>query len=64
MHFGYRKNKRVVIVVVLREVDTKEVLEEDMGVVTTEDMEGGADPPHVLIMEKLVMYQGFVTNHT
>jgi hypothetical protein len=63
--FWYKKNKRVVIMVVLREVDTKEVLEVDMGMVVDEDMEEGeVDPPLVSIVEKLVMYQGFVPNHT
>jgi hypothetical protein len=64
MYSGYKKNKRVVIMVVLREVDTKEVPEVDMGVVTDEDMEEGeVDPPLVSIVERLVMYQGFVPNH-
>jgi hypothetical protein len=46
MHFEYRKNKRVVIMVVRREEDTKEVPEADMGAVMTKDMEEGeVDPP-------------------
>jgi hypothetical protein len=62
MHSGYKKNIRVVIMVVLREEDTKEVPEEDMGVVMDEDMEEGEeDPPLVSIVERLVMYQGFCT---
>jgi hypothetical protein len=64
MHFGYKKKKRVVIMVVLREADTKEVPEVDMCVVADEDMEEGEeDPPLVSIVERLVMYQGFVPNH-
>jgi len=36
-----------------------------MGTIATEDMaEGEVDPPLVSIVEKLVMYQGFVPNHT
>jgi hypothetical protein len=44
-------------------VDTKEVPEVDMGMVATEDMvEGEVDPPHVLIVVRLVMSQDFVPN--
>jgi hypothetical protein len=36
----------------------------DMGMVVAEDMvEGEANPPLVSIVDKLVMYQGFVPNH-
>jgi hypothetical protein len=65
MHFEYRNNKRVMIVEVLRDVDTKEVLEVDMGAVSTEDMEKWEENPQlVLIVEKSVMYQGFIPNQT
>jgi hypothetical protein len=58
------KSKRVVIMAVLKEVDTKAVLVVDMGAVATEDIvEGEVDPPSISIMEKLIMYHGFVPNH-
>jgi hypothetical protein len=38
MHYGYRKNKRVVSVVVLKEADSKDVPIVDMDVVEAEDM--------------------------
>jgi hypothetical protein len=41
MHSRYRKSRRVVSVVVLKEVDTKEVPEVDMGMVMTKDMARG-----------------------
>jgi hypothetical protein len=64
MHYGYRRNRRVVIVVVLKKEDTKEVPEKDMGMVTTKDMEEGeANLPLVSIAEKLFMYHGFVPNY-
>jgi hypothetical protein len=45
-------------------MDTKEVPEVDMSVVTIEDMaEGEVDPPHVLIVVILVMSHNFVPNH-
>jgi hypothetical protein len=63
MYYGCKKNKRVVIVVVWKEVAIKEVLETDMGAVTNKDMEEGeAYPALDLIVEKLVMYQFFVPN--
>jgi hypothetical protein len=53
MYSGFKRNKRVVIMVVLREVDIKEVPEVDMDVVMDEDMEEGeVDPPLVLTMER------------
>jgi len=49
--------------VVLREVDTKEVLEADMDMVSTKDMEEGEVGPRlVLVVEILVMCQYFVPN--
>jgi hypothetical protein len=64
MHSKYKRNKGVVMMVVLREVDIREVLEADMDVVTTKDMEEGEeDPPLSLIMDKLSMCQYFVPNH-
>jgi hypothetical protein len=52
-------------VVVLKEEITKLVLWVDMAIVVDKDMEEGeADSPLVSIMEKLVMSQGFVPNHT
>jgi hypothetical protein len=51
--FWFKRNKRVVIVVVLREVAIKEVPKEAMDEVADEDMEvGEVDPPLVLTMEK------------
>jgi hypothetical protein len=63
MYSGYKKNKRVVIVAVLREVDTKEVPEVAIDAVVDEDMEEGeADHPLALTMERLVMCQGSILN--
>jgi hypothetical protein len=63
MHSSYRKSRRVMSTIVLKEEDTKVVLEVDMDMVRMEDTaEGEVDPPLVSIVEKLVMYQGFVTN--
>jgi hypothetical protein len=65
IHFGYRKRRRVVIVAVLKEANTKEVLEVVMGLVATEDMvEGEVNPPLVLIVDKLVIFQGLVPKCT
>jgi hypothetical protein len=51
----------VVIMAVLKEVDTKETHAVNMGAVTVEVMmEGEEDPPLVSIVDKLVMYQVFV----
>jgi len=51
----------VVIMEVIKVVDTKETLGVDMGVVTVEVMmEGEEDPPLVSIVDKLVMYQVFI----
>ena len=51
--------------VVLKEEDTKEVLEVDMGAVVGTDMEEAyANLPLVSIVERLVMYQDFAPNHT
>jgi hypothetical protein len=50
---------------VLKEAYTKEVPKLDMVIVMVEDMvDGEVDPPLVSIVEKLVIYQGFVPNHT
>jgi hypothetical protein len=79
MHFEYMKNIRVVIIVVLKYAVTKEAPWEDMGVVMAKDMDEGEDMgaiavedmdegeaclPLVSIVEKLVMYHGFVPNRT
>jgi hypothetical protein len=46
MYFRYRNNRRVVIMVVWREADTKDIPKVDMGTVTKKDMEEGVvDPP-------------------
>jgi hypothetical protein len=64
MHSRYRRSRKVVSGGAWKEVDTKEVPEVDMGVVMTEDMvEGEVDPPHVLIVVRLVMSHDFVPNH-
>jgi hypothetical protein len=64
MHSRYKKNIRVVSVVVMRVTDTKGVQEVDIGMVMIEDMaEGEVDPTLVSIVDKLVMYNGFVLNH-
>jgi hypothetical protein len=47
MHSVYKKNRRVVIVVVWKEVDTKDVPGVDMGMVVDEDMEEGEADPYV-----------------
>jgi hypothetical protein len=60
-----KKNKRVGIMAVLRNVDTKELPEENMGIVKTKDTaKGEASLPLISIVYKMVMYQGFVQNHT
>jgi hypothetical protein len=60
MHSKYKKRRRVVIMVVLREVNTKDLPKEDMYAVSYEDMEEGETyPPLVSIVEILVMYQVF-----
>jgi hypothetical protein len=66
MYFGYKRNKRVVTMVVLREVDIKEVPEVDMDEVRDEDMEEGeVDPPLVLTMwRNWPCVKIFVPNHT
>jgi hypothetical protein len=38
MHYGYRKNKKVVSMVVLKEADSKDVPTVDMDVVEAKDM--------------------------
>jgi hypothetical protein len=48
--FQVQEELRVVIVVVLREVDIKEVLEADIDATEEEDMEVVEDPPLVLIV--------------
>jgi hypothetical protein len=48
----FRSNIRVVIVVVLREVDIKEVLEADMDATEEEDVEVVEDPALVLIVAR------------
>jgi hypothetical protein len=46
MYSMFKRNKRVLTMVVLREVDSKEVLEVDMDVVANAYMEGvEVDPP-------------------
>jgi hypothetical protein len=56
-------NIRVVIMVVLREVNTKEFPGVDMDVVMDEDMEEGEEkPPRVSFVERLVMYQVLAPN--
>jgi hypothetical protein len=65
MHPRYKKNRRVVIMVVIREEDTKGVPEVDMGVNADKDKEEGeVVPPLVLIVEIMVMYQSFVPKRT
>jgi hypothetical protein len=65
MHSGYNKRRRVVSVEVKKEVDIKDIVEVDTGAFVTKDMvEEEIDPPLVLIIENLVMYQGFLPNHT
>jgi hypothetical protein len=50
---------------VLKEEDTKVVLEVDMGMVMDKDMKKGeVDPPLVSIVEKLVMYVLYQTSHS
>jgi hypothetical protein len=41
LHSEYKRNIRVVIVVVLKEADTKEVLKEDMGMIPVKVMAAG-----------------------
>jgi hypothetical protein len=54
----------VVIVVVLKDEDTKDVPKVDMGMVTIEDMaEGEVNPPLSSTVDKLAMCQGFLPNH-
>jgi hypothetical protein len=63
MHSRYKRRKRVVRIVVPTEVDIKEELDMDMGVVTTMDMvEEAVDPPHVSIAVRLVMSHDFALN--
>jgi hypothetical protein len=58
MYSKYNNKKRVVILVVLREENIKVVPEVDMDTTTEEDMEEGeVDPPLVLTLERLSMYQ-------
>jgi hypothetical protein len=65
MHSRYRKNTRWVIVAMLKEVGTKEVPMVDMGALEIEYMaEGEVGPRLVSIVDKSVMYQGFVPNRT
>jgi hypothetical protein len=65
MYFWFKRNIRVVIVVILREVAFKEVPEASMDAVTNKDMEGGeVDPLISLTMEKYAMFKYFVPNHT
>jgi hypothetical protein len=53
MYSRFKMNKRVVTMVVLREVAIKEVLDVDMDMVTDEDMEEGeVDPSLALTVEK------------
>jgi hypothetical protein len=64
MHYGSKRNRKVVRTVVQKEVDTKVFLEVDMCVVMVEDMEEWeVEPPHVLIMVILVMSHGFIPNY-
>jgi hypothetical protein len=57
------KNRRVMILAMLRDANNKEIPEVDMGVFVDDNMvEGKVDPPLASILEKLVMYQGFVPN--
>jgi hypothetical protein len=51
MYFGFKRNRRVVILVELKGVDIKEVPKVDMDVVTGVDMEyGEVDPILILIV--------------
>jgi hypothetical protein len=52
MYSGFGGIRRVLIVVVLGEVDIKEVLEADINKAKDEDMEVVEDPPLVLIVAR------------
>jgi hypothetical protein len=51
MHFGYSRSKRVVSTLALTEVDIKEGLEVDMGVVATAYMVEEVVYPHMFQLQ-------------